>query len=117
MPFAAGILLGLASYASRKIVGAGPALAPGERAKRQRMSQLGRRIGPMGLIGPIGSMLGRSEDASAADALTFRSYRSCKSHPCAALQYSSLCDLAPLLGNYSPITPGVAGRAMWPTLA
>jgi hypothetical protein len=40
-------------------------------------------------------MLGRSEDASAAYALTYRSYRSDKSHPSAALQFSSLCDLRP----------------------
>lgn len=79
MPFAAGILLGLASYASRKIVGAGLDLSPmkpelgrkkqhilGERVEGQRRSHRGTRIGPLGLIGPIGSMLGRSEDASAA---------------------------------------------------
>ena len=57
-----------------------------EGAKRQRRSHRGTRIGP------IGSMLGRSEDASAAYALTYRSYQS---HPSAALQFFSLCDLRP----------------------
>jgi hypothetical protein len=47
-------------------------------------------------------MLRRSEDASAAYALTYRSYRSDKSHPSDALQFSSLCDLGPSLRLFFP---------------